>query len=279
MAAAGAAARARALRCGWCSSAPSGRMGQQIVRDAPAFPGLRLSGRAGIAERSAALGRDVGAHAGAAALGVALSAALRRCCGALARVPLVLDFSTGWRGGRASGGLRGRARAAADRHHRHWHASWRRRWRRRRASIALLVARQYQLGVTCCSSWCAVPLRRCPHSYDIEIVEAHHRAQARCAVGHGARAGRGRGRRRAAAARCSGLLCAPRPQRAAAPIRADWLCEWCAVAMWSGSTRCCFSAEGERPGLTHRARIARCSRAAPCSPGNGWRDSRRGATQ
>jgi 4-hydroxy-tetrahydrodipicolinate reductase len=150
----------------------SGRMGTQILRALGEFPLLRLTG-AVASEHSAALGRDAGLHAGAATSGVTITAALPPL---LAAADLVIDFSSG---GAVAASLAAclRARvplligttglppelegplAAAGR------------------AIALLVAANTSPGMTLLLELVRRAAQALPLSYDVEIVEAHHRAK------------------------------------------------------------------------------------------------------
>lgn len=147
-------------------------MGQQLVRALPAFPALRLTG-AVVSAGSAALGRDVGALAGVGDVGVKLSAELSA---RLAEADVALDFSSAAAapvtlaacaaarvplllGTTALGVELDAAIASAA------------------GSIALLVAANTSLGVTLLLELVARAARALPASYDIEIVEAHHRGK------------------------------------------------------------------------------------------------------
>jgi 4-hydroxy-tetrahydrodipicolinate reductase len=150
----------------------SGRMGTQILRLLSDFPQLRLAG-AVASEHSRALGADSGVHAGAAASGVSITAALPPL---LAAADLVLDFSSGSAVAASLAACVG-ARvplligttglppeldgplAAASR------------------AIPLLVAANTSLGVTLLLELVRRAARALPPSYDIEIVEAHHRGK------------------------------------------------------------------------------------------------------
>lgn len=148
----------------------SGRMGVQLLRLLGQFPALRLVG-AVASERSAALGKDAGLHAGAGACALPISAALppllpqadvvvdfsnpgaaaahvAACVGA--RVPLLLGTSG------LPSELAAPLAAAAD-------------------VIPLLVAPNTSLGVTLLLELVRQAARALPRSYDIEIMEAHHR--------------------------------------------------------------------------------------------------------
>lgn len=148
----------------------SGRMGTQLLRLLGQFPGLRLVG-AVASERSAALGQDAGLHAGMAPCQLPISAALPpllpladlvvdfsspgaaaahvAACAA-ARVPLLLGTSG------LPAELAAPLAAAAD-------------------IIPLLVAPNTSLGVTLMLELVRQAAQALPCSYDIEIMEAHHR--------------------------------------------------------------------------------------------------------
>jgi 4-hydroxy-tetrahydrodipicolinate reductase len=170
----------------------TGRMGTQLLRLLPGFPGLRLAG-AVASERSVALGRDAGLHAGAPAGAVPVSAALPPL---LPQADLVIDFSSA---GAAAAhvaacvaarvplllGTSGLPReldaplaAAAD-------------------VIPLLVAPNTSLGVNVLLERVRQAAQALPAGYDIEIVEAHHRDKADApsgtalALGEAAALGRG----------------------------------------------------------------------------------------
>jgi 4-hydroxy-tetrahydrodipicolinate reductase len=150
----------------------SGRMGQQIVRTLPAFPNLRLTG-AVASRRSTALGRDVGALAGVGELDVALRGELPEL---LAEADLALDFSQAaaaastlsacaaagvplLMGTSGLGSELEPAIAAASR------------------AIAVLVAANTSLGMTLLLELVQRAAQALPLSYDIEIIEAHHRGK------------------------------------------------------------------------------------------------------
>ena len=170
----------------------SGRMGTQLLRLLDQFPALRLVG-AVASERSTALGKDAGLHAGAAASALPISPALPPL---LQQADLVLDFSSpaaaaahvaacvaarvplllGTSGLPAE--LAAPLAAAAD-------------------VIPLLVAPNTSLGVTLMLELVRQAAQALPRNYDIEIMEAHHRNKADApsgtalALGEAASAGRG----------------------------------------------------------------------------------------
>lgn len=150
----------------------SGRMGQQIVRALPAFPALRLTG-ALVSARSAALGRDAGELAGGEELGVALGAELRP---RLEEADIVLDFS------QASAVERTLAECAAARvplliGTTGLGAELEPAVAAASRAIALLVAPNTSLGVTLLLELVRRAAQALPSSYDIEIIEAHHRGK------------------------------------------------------------------------------------------------------
>ena len=170
----------------------SGRMGCSLLRSAGEFPALRITG-AIVADSSAALGRDAGELAGAAPLGVTVSADLPA---ALAAADVAIDFSHAdattqhLAAFRAAGtpqliGTTGLAPALeaqlaeAARH------------------IALLVAANTSLGVTLLLELVRTAAAALPGSFDIEILETHHRlkrdAPSGTALALARAAGEGRG--------------------------------------------------------------------------------------
>jgi len=148
----------------------AGRMGLNILRQLPSFPALRLCG-ALVSERSSALGEDASVRAGAASVGVKLSAALPPL---LRDADLAIDFSSPRAAAAnlaacvAAGvplllGTTGLPRelqaplaAAAD-------------------SIALLVAPNASPGLNLLLELVRTAAASLPRGYDIEILEAHHR--------------------------------------------------------------------------------------------------------
>ncbi|HEX2789571.1 MAG TPA: 4-hydroxy-tetrahydrodipicolinate reductase [Steroidobacteraceae bacterium] len=168
----------------------SGRMGMQMLRLLPTFPRLKLVG-AVASERSAALGEDAGAVAGAR--GVPISASLPPL---LAGADLVIDFSRadaaaahvaacvaarvplllGTSGLPAE--LAAPLAAAAE-------------------VIPLLVAPNTSPGVTLLLELVRQAAQALPRNYDIEIMEAHHRSKVDApsgtalALGEAAAMGRG----------------------------------------------------------------------------------------
>ncbi|MGC8522001.1 MAG: 4-hydroxy-tetrahydrodipicolinate reductase [Steroidobacteraceae bacterium] len=170
----------------------SGRMGQSLVRAAGEFPDLAITAAVASAT-SAALGRDAGELAGAAPLGITVSADLPA---ALALADVAIDFSQPQASAanvaacRAAGtplliGTTGFPEAlepqltdAARR-------------------IPLLVAPNTSLGVTLLVELVRMAARVLPAAFDIEILETHHRmkrdAPSGTALALARAAGEGRG--------------------------------------------------------------------------------------
>lgn len=170
----------------------SGRMGQSLLREARSIADLAITG-AVVPAASAALGRDAGELAGTAPLGVTVSADLR---GALDSADVAIDFSrpeataANLAACRSAGTplllgvtgypaqIEGELVAAAR-------------------YIPLLVASNTSLGVTLLVELVRTAARALPESFDIEIVETHHRmkrdAPSGTALALARAAGEGRG--------------------------------------------------------------------------------------
>ena len=230
----------------------TGRMGvQHRAAAAASFPQLELCG-AMASERSAALGEDAAARLRAAPpSGVTISAALppllrRARSGASISPPRVRPRPT-WRPAWPPV-----CRCCSE------PAGWRRSstapLARPPSVIALLVAPNTSLGRQPAAELVRAAAQALPAGYDIEIVEAHHRAQGAMrlrarALALGAAAARGARWH----AREHGGLCAPWGP-GSAPARGRSASRRCAAATWSASTRCWFLGEGERLVLRHRRR-------------------------
>jgi 4-hydroxy-tetrahydrodipicolinate reductase len=170
----------------------SGRMGQSLLREARSVADLAITG-AVVSAASAALGRDAGEIAGTAPLGVTVSADLPA---ALASADVAIDFScpeataANLAACRSAGtplllGVTGYPGpietefAAAARH------------------IPLLVAANTSIGVTLLVELVRTAARTLPDTFDIEILETHHRmkrdAPSGTALALARAAGEGRG--------------------------------------------------------------------------------------
>lgn len=221
-------------------------MGQQIARALPAFPGLRLTG-ALASSGSASLGRDVGALAGLAELGVAVQAELPPL---LEQADLALDFS---HPGAVPGHLSACAAAGVPLligttgHGSELEAAIAAASRR----IALLLAANTSLGVTLLLELVRRAAKALPLSYDIEIVEAHHRAKrdapsgTALALAEAAAESRG--------GRIEQQACFARPRSGGA--RESGQIGFAVVRGGDviGEHQVLFLGEGERLGLTHAA--------------------------
>ncbi len=170
----------------------AGRMGRELVRAAADFDGLVLSAAVASAA-SGGLGRDAGELAGAAPLGVRLSADLAV---ALQDADVAIDFSAPQATAehlaacRAAGvalllGTTGYPQALEA----EFAAAAR--------DVALLVAPNTSLGVTLLLELVRTAARALPEAFDIEILETHHRmkrdAPSGTALALGRAAGEGRG--------------------------------------------------------------------------------------
>jgi 4-hydroxy-tetrahydrodipicolinate reductase len=150
----------------------SGRMGQALLRAAPAFPRLTITG-AVASPTSLSLGRDAGEVAGVGCLHLPIISDLAR---ALTEADVAIDFSSaaatrtnlaacraarkplliGTTGSAAE--LEGALAAAAR-------------------DIALLIAANTSLGVTLLLELVRIASRALPPAFDIEIVDMHHRSK------------------------------------------------------------------------------------------------------
>jgi 4-hydroxy-tetrahydrodipicolinate reductase len=150
----------------------SGRMGQALLRAAPAFPRLNITG-AVASPTSLSLGRDAGEVAGVGCLHLPISSDLAR---ALTEADVAIDFSSaaatrtnlaacraarkplliGTTGFAAE--LDGALAAAAR-------------------DIPLLVAANTSLGVTLLLELVRIAARALPPAFDIDILDTHHRSK------------------------------------------------------------------------------------------------------
>jgi 4-hydroxy-tetrahydrodipicolinate reductase len=150
----------------------TGRMGQAVVRAAPAFPRLALTAAVASAT-SASLGRDAGELAGVGSLGVAIGSDLPR---ALSEADVAIDFSAP---------AATRANLLACRAARKplllcttgFTAALEEDFSAAARDIALLVAANTSLGVTVLVELVRTAARSLPASFDIDILEAHHRTK------------------------------------------------------------------------------------------------------
>lgn len=172
----------------------TGRMGATLLRCLPEFEGLELVA-AVVRPGSPHLGQDAGLAAGLPARGVRLSADLPA---ALAGADVAIDFSTV-----AATGAHLRACVAAQRPlvlgTTGLTDALQGELARAAERIPLLVAANTSLGVALLVELVQRAAAALPESFDIEIVEAHHRAKVDAPSGTalqlGAAATRGRGAR------------------------------------------------------------------------------------
>ena len=150
----------------------TGRMGHAVVRAAPAFPRLRITAAVASAT-SASLGLDAGELAGVGSLGVAIGSDLPR---ALSEADVAIDFS-------ASAATR--ANLLACRASRKplllcttgFAAALEEDFSAAARDIALLVAANTSLAVTVLVELVRSAARSLPGSFDIDILDAHHRTK------------------------------------------------------------------------------------------------------
>lgn len=148
----------------------SGRMGQALLRAAPAFPQLIITG-AIASPGSLALGRDAGEVAGVGSTNLPVTSDLPA---ALEQADVALDFSTAaaaattlaaCRAARkplllGTTGYQGQLDAELE-------AAAR--------EVALLIAPNTSLGVALLSELTRIAARALPASFDIDVLELHHR--------------------------------------------------------------------------------------------------------
>ena len=148
----------------------SGRMGQALLRAAPAFPQLIITG-AIASPGSLALGRDAGEVAGIGSTNLPIADDLEA---ALAQADVALDFS-------APGAVA--ATLAACRAARKplllgttgYDARLDAELGAAASEVALLVAPNTSLGVALLSELTRIAARALPASFDVDVLELHHR--------------------------------------------------------------------------------------------------------
>ena len=216
----------------------TGRMGQALLRAAPAFAQLIITG-AVTSSDSLALGRDAGEVAGIGHLNLPVTSDLPR---ALEAADVVLDFSRGdatasnlaaCRAARtplligATGyapGLEAQFEAAAR-------------------DVALLVAANTSLGVALLTELTRLAARTLPREFDLGIYEAHHRTKRDAPSGTALALSRAALEGRAAAASARGEAAA-QAEIGFASLRAGDLV---------GEHTVLLAGPGEQLSLTHRA--------------------------
>jgi 4-hydroxy-tetrahydrodipicolinate reductase len=225
----------------------SGRMGEALLRAAPAFPQLIITGAIASAD-SLALGRDAGQVAGIGNANLLITSDLRA---ALAQADVALDFSNcaATRGNlqacRAARKplLLGTTGFAAD-----LDAELEATAR----EVALLVAANTSLGATVLAELTREAARALPASFDIDVLELHHRlkrdAPSGTALALAAAAAEARGL--PAPGGCATSALAPGPRTGDAQIGLASLRAGDIV----GEHTVLFSGAGEELVITHRAR-------------------------
>jgi 4-hydroxy-tetrahydrodipicolinate reductase len=225
----------------------TGRMGQAVVRAAPAFARVRITAAVASAT-SASLGRDAGELAGVASLGVAIGSDVAR---ALSQADVAIDFSAP---------AATRANLLACRAARKplllcttgFTAALEEDFSAAAPDIALLVAANTSLGVTVLVELVRTAARALAPGFDVDVLDLHHRtkrdapsgtaltlaAAAREGATHGvSAAGTAPGRTASVGARREGEI-------GFAAVRAGDIV---------GEHTVLFSGPGEQLSLTHRA--------------------------
>ena len=224
----------------------SGRMGQALLRAAPAFPGLIITGAIAWAS-SLALGRDAGEVAGLGRLNLEVTSDLPA---ALAAADVVLDFSQA-AGARATLQACRAARKALLLGTTGLSAELDAELEAAARELALLVAPNTSLGAALLTEHTRIAARTLPESFDIDVLELHHRLK------QDAPSGTARGLVRAAA-QGRGLPTAAggaEPIRSSSGPRADGEIGLASLRAGDviGEHTVLFCGAGEELGLTHRA--------------------------
>src|ERR1700694_4328325 len=198
----------------------TGRMGEALLRAAPAVPRLRVTA-AVASPRSLSLGRDAGEVAGVGCLHVPIISDLPR---ALAEADVAIDFSS------ATATLANLAACRAARKPlligtTGFAAELDGAFAAAARDIPLLVAANTSLGVTLLLELVRIAARALPAAFDINILDTHHRSKQDAPSAPPGR----RGQRHARRGRRPGTERIARATSALPP---------CAPETSSGSTRC-----------------------------------------
>ena len=220
----------------------TGRMGQALLRAAPAFPQLLITGAVASAD-SLALGRDAGELNGGARANLAVTCDLPA---ALDQADVAIDFSTAAAAaanlkacrsarkplllgttGHGEAPAMALAEAARD--------------------IALLVAPNTSVGVALLVELTRRAAAVLPAGFDIDVLELHHRTKRDAPSGTALALGE-------AAAAARGLAFPP-PSRPAGSLRTEGEIGFASVRAGDtvGEHTVLFSGAGEQLSLTHRA--------------------------
>jgi 4-hydroxy-tetrahydrodipicolinate reductase len=224
----------------------SGRMGQALLRAAPAFPGLIVTGAIAWAS-SLALGRDAGEVAGLGRLNLPITSDLPA---ALAAADVALDFSQA-AGARATLEACRAARKALLLGTTGFGAELDVELDAAARELALLVAPNTSLGAALLTEFTRIAARVLPPSFDIDVLELHHRLKP------DAPSGTARGLVRAAA-QARGLSSGAgggAPVRRTAGPRGEGEIGLASLRAGDvvGEHTVLFCGAGEQLGLTHRA--------------------------
>jgi 4-hydroxy-tetrahydrodipicolinate reductase len=221
-------------------------MGQALLRAAPAFPGLIITGAIAWAS-SLALGRDAGEVAGLGRLNLEVTSDLPA---ALAAADVVLDFSQA-AGARTTLAACRAARKALLLGTTGLAAELDAELEAAAREVALLVAPNTSIGAALLTELTRIAARALPESFDIDVLELHHRLK------QDAPSGTARGLVRAAA-QGRGLSTAAGgadPIRRSSGPRADGEIGLASLRAGDviGEHTVLFCGAGEELGLTHRA--------------------------
>jgi 4-hydroxy-tetrahydrodipicolinate reductase len=221
----------------------TGRMGEALLRAAPAFPRLNITA-AVASPTSPSLGRDAGEMAGVGCLHLPITSDLPR---ALAEADVAIDFSSA---------AATRANLAACRAARKpllicttgFAAELDGSFAAAARDIPLLIAANTSLGVTLLLELVRIAARALPVSFDIGILDTHHRSKQDAPSGTALALGSAAREARQAAASAAGAAGAAKPHREGevgfASVRAGDIV---------GEHTVLFAGPGEALSLTHRA--------------------------
>ena len=148
----------------------SGRMGQALLRAAPAFPQLIITG-AIASPGSLALGRDASELAGVGSTNLPVTSDLPA---ALAQADVALDFSTA----AAAAGTLAACRAARKPlllGTTGYQVQLDAELEAAAREVALLIAPNTSVGVALLSELTRIAARALPASFDVDVLELHHR--------------------------------------------------------------------------------------------------------
>ena len=223
----------------------TGRMGQALLRAAPGFPQLIVTGAIASAG-SLALGRDAGELAGLGAANLPVTADLPR---ALAQADVVIDFSSAAATAATVAACR-TARKPLLLGTTGFTATLEPQLEAATRDIALLVAANTSLGATLLMALTRTAAKSLPVSFDLDILDLHHRLKQDAPSGTALALGRVAAQARGVPAPTAGDARAPRAgPRPVGEIEFATLRAGDGV----GEHTVLFSGHGETLALTHRA--------------------------